>query len=537
MGQSQETGSQRGRILRGFLRLFVGTFLSRVLGFARELVTAWYFGAGRTMDAFVVAFTVPNLFRRVLGEHAAESAFLPTFKGHLAKGEKKDAWAVASSVLNIMVIVLIVLVGIGYLAAPMIVRLLAPYFEEDAQAQAVGMTQVMLPFMLFIGLAALVGSILLAAEKHTAYALAPIVFSVALICSIVFLPAELGATRLAIGVLVGGCGQLLIQIPPLLTRKARADLGTQYVPRIDLSHPGTRQVGALMGPIVLAAFVERIGTVVDRILASQFDGGASSLSYAFRLVQLQYAVMALAVGRAVLPVLSEQNAKNDFGQFSDGVRLGVRLNLFLLMPASVGLLLLRAPVVELLYQRGSFDAEDARMTALALACYALGIAGMGLTGTLSRSLHAMLNTRLPLIAAAVGLAINVVFNLILVRTELRHAGLALATSIAFVCHALLLLWLVVRKVRERGGSLGWPELVTDVGKICVCTAACGLAVHLSMGAAAAHFASRGIVDLCCRLAVPAAAGAVVYGVCALGVGIEEMGIVKRLLLRRGGKTR
>ncbi len=510
--------SDRGGALRGFAHIGAGTMVSRITGFAREIVTAAIFGAGTSMDIFVAAFTIPNLLCRILGETAVESAFMPLFKGLHAKGEKARAWALAKGTFRRLIIVLSGVVLVGIAAAPLLVRIVASGFTGDTAGEAVRMTRLMFPFGLFIGMAALMGAILLAFRRYCAYSLAPVLLNVGILGSVLLLHSRIGYYSLAVGVLVGGALQFIVQAP-IVRKLLLGDRGSPVaaVSQAD-AHEDLKRVSGLSVPVILAAAVQRVGVVVDRTIASFLvPGSISSLYYSFRLVHLPYAILALAAGRSVAPVLAEKHALGDHEGFSLALVTGMRMNVTFLAPVVVLTVVLARPIVGLIYQRGAFDETDLAMTASAFAMYSVGLVGMGLTFLLVRAFAARLDTKTPVKVSIVAFFLNVALNLLLVRTPLKHAGLALASSIAFTVHAAILFVLLNRRLRGSRTaiapsellSLGWRVLLS-----CVALVAVLLPLNAWLGM---------------RIAEPLLAGRAIRIVLAGGVGGAVYLFVSRLL--------
>ena len=308
MREPARDGGGAADILRGFTRIGAGTLVSRLSGFVREVVTAAVFGAGTSMDVFVAAFTIPNLLCRILGETTVESAFMPLFRGIHARGEKERAWRLASRTTVNLTIALVVVVLLGILAAPLLVRVVASGFTGEVEAAAVRMTRLMFPFGLLIGLAALMGAILLSFGRYKVYSLAPVMLNIGIVGSVLLLAGRISYVSLAVGVLVGGFLQFVVQVP-FVRRMARADGASIRLTEAGLRDADVHHVVSLSGPVVVASAIQRVGVIVDRTIASFLvPGSISSLYYSFRLVHLPYAILALAAGRAVAPLMAIPSA-------------------------------------------------------------------------------------------------------------------------------------------------------------------------------------------------------------------------------------
>lgn len=521
-----EDGGRRprgtGGVLRGFAHIGLGTFVSRLSGFAREVVTAAVFGAGTGMDVFVAAYTIPNLLCRILGETAVESAFMPLFKGTHSLGERRRAWRLASETLDALFFVLLVIIAAGVASAPFLVRVVAHGFRGDVAEAAVRMTRLMFPFGLFIGLAALMGAILLAFGRYRVYSLAPVFLNIGIVTCVLLLAGRFDYYSLAVGVLVGGVLQFAVQVP-FVRRLARRDGEPLFRRGVAVGSSDVRKVGALAGPVVAAAAIQRVGVIVDRTIASFLaPGSISSLYYSFRLVHLPYAILALAAGRAVAPTLAEQYALERHDEFKATLVSGLRMNLVFLVPVVLLSVWLARPLVGLVYQRGAFDDTDLAMTASAFAMYAVGLVGMGAVFLLTRAFAARLDTKTPVRISLVGFVLNVVLNLVLVRTPLKHAGLALASSIAFTVHAVLLYTILNRRMSAHGSGLSPSELLTPLVKVLVSAAVMFLAAwyldrYLGMRLAGS-LTQRRVLKIC----LVGAGGGLAYIFASLLLGLSEV---------------
>ena len=517
------THGSRRVALRGFAHIGAGTMVSRITGFVREIMTAAIFGAGESMDIFVAAFTIPNLLCRILGETAVESAFMPLFKGLYAKGEKARAWALAWGTFRRLAIVLSAVVLVGIIIAPLLVRVVASGFAGNAAGETVKMTRMMFPFGLLIGMAALMGAILLAFRRYRAYSLAPVFLNVGIVASMLVLHGRIGYYSLAVGVLVGATLQFLVQAPivrKLFAADRESGLGTAS--QTD-THEDLKRVSGLASPVVLAAAVQRVGVVVDRMIASfLMPGSISSLYYSFRLVHLPYAVLALAAGRSVAPALAEQHALGQVREFKETLLSGLRMNIIYLIPITLLSVWFARPVVGMVYQRGAFDEIDLTMTASALAMYAAGLLSMGCVFLLTRAFAARLNTKTPVKVSLIAFALNVILNLLLMRTPLKHAGLALASSIAFTAHAVMLYVLLNRTMTNGGAGIGLREIASPIMRALVAGVILIVVVWGLERAVGMRFAEETMSGRLVRVVVAGGGGLVAYLLAAWALGLPEI---------------
>ena len=425
--------------LRAPVLIAVGTLLTRILGFVREILAAAYFGVGPVFDAFVVAFSVPNLFRRVLGEEMFERAFLPPFSRMVAEGEGGRARAYLGRIFAVVGSALLAVTLLLLLFLPQVVTLLAPGLEPEAAATALSMARLILPFLLLIGLASFAGALCLFQGYTLTFAMAPAVTNIVVVVVVVAFHRRLGVTSLVVAWLLGAAAAVVVQLPAV----------TAIVRRLPVRRKGGEPapVGDALreGSAVLASSVVTKGVeVVDRIVASLIGVGAiSALYYSFRIVHLPFSVLSLAVNRSIAPQLSHCRGRGDEARFGLLVERGLLVNLMLLAPVMVFFMLYATEVVELFYGRGRFDAQAVRLTTRAFVFYSLAILPMGLISLLNRVYAALERNRIPLVAALAGGLVNVVLDLILYRTPLEQGGIALASAIGLSCQTLVLLVLLV----------------------------------------------------------------------------------------------
>jgi len=365
-----------GETLDGVVRatgvIGLATLLSRILGFIRDVVVAGTFGAGSATDAFFVAFRIPNLLRRLLAEGALSPAFVPVFAEYLANRPRGEFLRMVRSVATTFFLILCVVCLLGILLAPWIVSLMAPGFSSVPQKAELTtrLTRLMFPYLLFVGLTALATGILNVHRRFFAPALGPVALNLGMIASVIFLVPrlELPITGLAVGVLVGGLGQFLFQLPDM--RRA----GISLAPSTELFHPALARITLLLGPSVLGLAAVQLSVFVNTFLASLLrDGSISYLYYADRIMEFPLGVFGVAVATAALPPMAEQAARRDLRRLGETLSFALRLSCFVAVPASVGLLLLRNPLVRVLFERGEVQRADTQATAFALGFYALGL--------------------------------------------------------------------------------------------------------------------------------------------------------------------
>ena len=439
------------RLARDVLMMALATGISRLLGLLRDAAIADRFGASGVYDAFLIAFFVPHFLRQLLAEGALSTAFLPLYTGlRVTRGDTdltvvgNDADRFASGLLSWLLLVFAAVVGLGVWLAPTYVPFLASGFAPDKLSLAVRLTRIVFPFIALVGFAAVFMGILNSYRRFFAASLAPTWFNVGMILGVLVLAPRLPqqpVLGLAIGALIGGGGQLLAQIPSLY------GVGFRFRLTFWPIHPDIYRLIRLMTPAILTLAVTQINLLVDNKLASHLgDGGIASLQYGMRLFQLPLGVFAVSVATALLPRLSEAWSRRDDARFSTYLGDGIALSALVLLPAMVGLFAIGDDVVRLLFEHGWFTPEDTLRTTRVLSFYLIGLFPYGLVYLFSRAFYALRRTRLPFLAAAVAVGVNVGLDLLLVST-MREAGLALATAISGVVNALLLGVFLVSRTR------------------------------------------------------------------------------------------
>jgi putative peptidoglycan lipid II flippase len=451
----------------------LATMASRILGLVRDQVLAFYFGAGDHMDAYRVAFRIPNLVRDLFAEGAMSAAFVPTFTRELTKDGRPRAWRLANSVVTALVLATGVLVVLGLVFAEPLVRLYAQGFEQvpGKIELTVYLARIMTPFLTLVALAAVFMGMLNAMGHFFIPALSPAMFNVAtIVMTVAFVPFadELGVQPIvvvAISTLVGGLGQLLIQWRPLLSE------GYRYRPALDIRDPALGRVLLLMGPGTIGMAATQINVFVNtQFAASEGTGAISWLDYAFRVMYLPIGLFGVSIAAASTPALSRLAARDDTIQMRSTVASAIGLMLALNIPATLGLIALAVPIIALIFEHGRFTSSDTAATARALQFYALGLVGYSVVRIISPAFYALHKSRIPVIASITSVVANVALNIVLVRI-MGFAGLALGTSIAAILNATIQLILLRR---ELGGIEARRIAVTFV-KATIAATAMGIA--------------------------------------------------------------
>ncbi|HEY3304908.1 MAG TPA: murein biosynthesis integral membrane protein MurJ [Candidatus Binatia bacterium] len=502
---------------------------SRVLGLVRDQVFAALFGAGLQYDAFLTAFRIPNLLRDLFAEGALSAAFVTTFSQTLATRGETEAFRLASRVVTAMMLILGVICLAGWIVAPSIVHLLAPgFFEVPGKADlTIRLTRIMIPFLLFIALAAQAMGILNARHRFGVPALASAFFNVGSIVGGLFFGFVLGPLigfgaieGMAYGTLLGGLLQFAVQWPSLRR------VGYRYRPMLDFTDPGVRQVLRLMGPAVIGAAAVEVNVFVNSNFASTIvdpatgmigNGPVSWLNYAFRFVQFPIGAFGVALSTATLPLISAAAARKNIPEFRRTLAHSLTLVFLLCIPSAAGLAILGQPIVGLIFEHGKFTSFDTVETARALAAYSIGLAGYAAVRVLAPAFYALDDSRTPMLVSLFSIAVNYAVNALLVG-PFGHVGLALSTSTVALANFTLLLVLMRRKI----GRIEGRRLVRSLAKIGLAAALMAAAAWLVSRLVAAEPSLDGFaLYLAQVLAAIAAALAVFYTSCRL-LRVEEL---------------
>ncbi len=464
--------TQEEKIVKSTGIVSSATLLSRVLGLVREQMFAYLFGAGFAMDAFVAAFRIPHLLRDLFAEGALATAFIPVFTDHVANKGKKEAFYLGNLVINTLLIALSLVIILGTVFAPFLVELIAPGFGDVSGKMELTtkLTRILFPFLALVSLAAVVMGMLNSFGHFATPALAPTMFNMGIIVSgfvlsPLFDPPILG---IALGALLGGLGQLGIQIPKL--RKQ----GFRYRPVLNFQHPGLRRILVLMTPAVFGIASTQINIFVATHLASLLaQGSISYLSYAYRLMYFPLGVFGVSVATVTLPFVSTHAAQNKMDRVLSTYSSSLKLVFFLVIPSMIFLMVAAGPIISLLFQHGKFQYLDTVATSRALILYSLGILAFAVIRVTAPVFYSLKDTKTPVIISAVSVGINVILNIILMR-PMGYLGLALATSIAGWVNAALLLSRLDKKI----GPFDLKDLLRNFAKITLASLIMGILVWL-----------------------------------------------------------
>ncbi|MHC4856055.1 MAG: murein biosynthesis integral membrane protein MurJ [Planctomycetota bacterium] len=432
-------------MIRGFRQIAGLTFISRILGMLRDMVFAYFFGADWLMTAWTMGFKIPNLARRLFGEGAASASVIPIYSEEL----EKDPAAARRLARSVVTVLAVFLTGVMLLAELLIVIYALIFAPNEGTRLGLNLAAIMMPFMVCICIAAVISGLLNVHRHFLAPAAVPIVLNIAIIASSLVaglkldLPPEQQVYVVAVGVVIAGLLQITMQIAPL--RKH----GLVLRPLWETHSPAFRRILLLMGPMVLGLTVTQINTLADDLIALAFGkylswGAVSKLYYAQRLYQFPLGVLGISLATAIFPELSSEAAKGAYDKMMQVVSRGLRMSIFVAVPATVGLILVARPLIAVLFERGRFTAADTASTAWTLSFYAIGLCGFFSQQILIRAFYSTKDSKVPAITAAGAVAVNVVLNLILIW-PLGTGGLALSTAICSYLQVIVLMIVLKKK--------------------------------------------------------------------------------------------
>ena len=505
---------------------------SRVLGLVRDQVLASMFGAGNAMDAFNVAFRIPNLVRDLFAEGAMSAAFVPVFMRQLATGDEQSAWRLGNNVINALLVVTGVLVVLGIVfARPLVGAFAGDYAGVPGKLElTVLLTRIMLPFLTLVAIAAALMGMLNSLQRFFIPALAPAMFNIAtILCALLLVPLmpRVGwppIAAIAIGALIGGVAQVILQWP-LLRRE-----GFSYAAFLDWKQEGLRRVLLLMGPGTIGLAATQVNVFVNTVLAtSEGTGAVSWLNYAFRLMYLPTGLFGVSIATATVPAVSRHAARDDAASVRSTLAEGLSLMLVMNVPATVGLIVLSHPIVRVIFERRAFLPSDTAATAAALQFYAVGLLGYSIVRIASPTFYALGDSRTPVQISIASVVVNAVLSVVLARV-LGYRGLALGTSIAALFNAAGLLWLL----RRRLDGLDDRRVLGSLARIVIASLLMGMAALVVNGALEAWFPGDTFLRQASRLFLTMVSAILVLGIAAHLLRIREFRQALTLVAKRGG---
>jgi putative peptidoglycan lipid II flippase len=559
--EAEQPATKQTSVARSAGIVSIAVMFSRVLGLVREMIFAKYFGAGFLYDAYQAAFTIPNVLRDLFAEGALSAAFVKVFTDYQTNKSEQEAWKLASLVLNALAVILSAVTIIGILLSPYLVSIVASGFSPEKAALTVTMTQIMFPFILLVAMAAVAMGVLNTKGIFGIPASASTVFNIVSIFvglgfaywlsggswdasqdkyTLPAISAQWAILGMAIGTLVGGAAQFLMQVPSLLK------VGFRFSPILSFTDEGVRKIMRLMAPAILGTSAVQINVLVNLAFVSSIDGGRSWLSYAFRLMQFPIGVFGVAIGTASIPVLSRMANEGKLDDFRKTLSSSIKLVFLMTLPSACGLIILGEPIIRLLYSRGAFVESDVPMTAWALAGYSIGLTGYAAIKVLSPAFYAMNDAKTPMIIAVCSIAVNALASFVFrdwlsnygaspeYPNGLGHVGVALATSSV----ALVNFFALALMMRKRIGRIDGRDIIQSFLKIAVAAVIMSLVCYLSYNFLFNRFGIDGLSIIIIEAFVPIILGGVAFVLAAKILRVNEitqlLNTFKRKLGRKNG---
>jgi putative peptidoglycan lipid II flippase len=491
-----ETVTHKRQILKSASIITIITVVSRILGYVRDQRLTLLLGTTGLADSFVLAYRIPNLLRRLVGEGSMTASFIPVFTDYMRNRTREETWEFANRLFWTFCVILSALAVLGVVFSPLFVRFFSMFGKNQIQLEAIYLNRLMFPYILFIGMAALAMAILNCFHIFGMPAATPILLNISFIVfstAIVWRHFSSPAAALAVGILVGGIFQFFLQVPQLVKR------GMSFNFAISFTDPGVRRVARLMIPGFVGIGIAQINLLVDTIFANAKmmpEGSLVSLYVADRVTELVLGGYAIAVATTILPMMSHQASAGDFEGMKKTFLFALRIVSFITIPAAVGLVILREPIVQVLFQHGRFVAESTRLTARALLYYSIGLPAFAAVKLIVPAFYSTQDTRTPVRVAVITMLANVLLNVVFLSyffAKLKNGGPALASALAGYLNVFTLFVIF----RLRFGRLGTRDIAVSLAKIAVCASAMGVicwgALRYSRFDSIEHFLPRLLV--------------------------------------------
>ena len=537
----------------------IAVMFSRLLGLIREQVFAYFFGAGFLYDAYVVAFRIPNVLRDLFAEGALSAAFVKVFTDYQIEKGEKAAWHLAGLVINGLAVIMSVICIVGIIFSSQFVNLVADGFSPEKAALATTLTQIMFPFILLVALAAVAMGVLntkgvfgIPASASTVFNIVSMIVGLCLAywlsgggwlgtapdaSGIPGASAQWAIIGMAIGTLIGGASQFLMQIPSLFK------VGFRFLPVLSFTDEGVKRVMALMAPAIIGTSAVQINVLINTYFVSGIDGAQGWLSYSFRLMQFPIGLFGVAVGTAAIPVLSRLAKEGKTVEFRDTLSSSMNLVFLMTIPAACGLIVLGEPIVRLIYEHGKFTSTATTMTAFALAGYSVGLAGYAAIKVVSPAFYAMNDAKTPMIIALASIAVNALGSYFFrewlshygvtpeTPSGYGHVGVALATSCVALINFVALIWFMRRKIRRLNGRVIAAAFFKVLAAALVMSAVCYASYYLLH----TQIGGTRLVNHAIEAFVPIVLGAATFVVTAKLLKVSELeqaiGALRRKLAR------
>ena len=502
------------KVAKAALGLMAATLIAKILGFGRELTLASAYGASSTSDAFLVAMNIPAVIFTAIGTSLG-TAFIPLYcEVNSSQGEKASI-KYTNNIFNVVVLICIVISIIGVIFTPQVVKLFALGFKGETMEKAVYFTRAMILGIPFLGISYIMMAYLQVKENFIIPGLMPVPYNTCIIISIL-LSVKTSPYILPWGALIGLLGQFLFQLPFAMKK------GFRYKPYINLKDEYLKKMLWLVAPVLIGVAVNQINTIVDRTIASTLvEGSISALNYANKLNQFVMGMFIVSISSVVYPMLSKLSTENNKVKFNQSIIKAINIVILLVIPISVGAIILSTPIVKVLFQRGEFDARATYMTSVALVFYSIGMIGFGLRDILGKVFYSLQDTRTPMINGAIAMGLNIILNILFVKfTNMQLAGLALATSTA----ALVTVTMLFISLRIKIGPFGGKTILSVFIKA-ITSALLMAVITIIAYRKVSYFLGDGTIKEVITLAVAIGVGTIVYALSIVVLKVDEVNLI------------
>ena len=502
------------KVAKAALGLMAATLIAKILGFGRELTLASAYGASSTSDAFLVAMNIPAVIFTAIGTSLG-TAFIPLYcEVNSSQGEKASI-KYTNNIFNVVVLICIAISIIGVILTPQVVKLFALGFKGETMEKAVYFTRAMILGIPFLGISYIMMAYLQVKENFIIPGLMPVPYNTCIIISIL-LSVKTSPYILPWGALIGLLGQFLFQLPFAMKK------GFRYKPYINLKDEYLKKMLWLVAPVLIGVAVNQINTIVDRTIASTLvEGSISALNYANKLNQFVMGMFIVSISSVVYPMLSKLSTENNKVKFNQSIIKAINIVILLVIPISVGAIILSTPIVKVLFQRGEFDARATYMTSVALVFYSIGMIGFGLRDILGKVFYSLQDTRTPMINGAIAMGLNIILNILFVKfTNMQLGGLALATSTA----ALVTVTMLFISLRIKIGPFGGKTILSVFIKA-ITSALLMAVITIIAYRKVSYFLGDGTIKEVITLAVAIGVGAIVYALSIVVLKVDEVNLI------------
>ena len=507
--------TKKQKVAQSAAMIAIFTLISKGLGFLREVMIASKFGSGMETDTYFVSMTATVIIMGTLGT-ALNTTLIPIFSEIGENHGKKAQRRYLNSVLNLIFLITIILAIIAFLISPLIIRVLAKGFEGEQFDLAVRLNRIGLPIIIFLGFTYVFSGYLQSRQIFGPHAIMGIPYNLVFLIYLVFFAKDVNISTLMLVSVMASLTQVLIQVP------AVRHTGYRYSLNVNLEDPYLKKAMILVVPVLLGSAVRQINGVIDKTLASELiEGSISALTYAQRINDMVIAVFVMAITTVIFPMLSQAFSQGDNEQLKEILNQGVNIILLVTVPATLGMILLAEPIVRIFFERNAFDAQATFMTSGALVFYSVGLVGSSLRLMLNRVFYSFHDTKTPMINGAMAVMLNVVLNLLFIKS-MGHNGLALATSIA----AIFTTFLLFIDLRKKLGPIGLKGMFITFIKTIFASAIMGIVVYLIYYKLGALVSGKKIIDMLILLS-SIAVGAIVYFIVCILLKVEEVSTIFR----------